>query len=282
MYSPSNGPAESATQVRELDDTFLASDPLTYFTARALMLRSWLDSQCSADDGANPSAEIPVPHQVEVHSALHGSGPVPALAPLDVEGQVALDAFSLRHQAAEALARLAVATLERTHGSSTSLWSGIADGPRQIEDLAQRLAELVNATDAVDVAALLLPPQLGKDAYSYATSDAPDQATPRTPGRQPTCCTRYHSSQCPKISRPLKSVWRRSCGRSPHKTRGTSGSPRSAPTQDGTSQRASSTCAESSPTWPPAPPRPRRSSPSSTSAPRYSRRCSRRSGTWWT
>jgi hypothetical protein len=143
---------------------------LAYFTARAVMLRTWLDSHTAVGDAdaAGGPTEFSIPHQVEVHAALQGSGPAPNLPQLDVEEQVALDAFSLRHQAAEALARLAVAALERDQGAKTSLWSTVADGPHQIPDLAKRLAELHVAMEPTQTAALFLPPNLGQDAYSRA------------------------------------------------------------------------------------------------------------------
>jgi hypothetical protein len=160
VYTPPQGTAETPEQSRELDDTYLLANPLAYFTSRALMLRSWLEANAGSTVGQEP-------HQVDVHAGLVGSAPVPQLAAQGVEAQVALDAFALRQHAAEALARLTLAATEGAAGRSTSLWTSVAEGPRQLSHLEDRLRTAWTDLDEEQRCALFMPPRLGKEAYAF-------------------------------------------------------------------------------------------------------------------
>lgn len=147
MYPPPAGPELTAEQARELDDTFLASDPFAYFRSRIASLITWADAERETSDSALQSPPG------TVRSAFNGylqraaaAGPFPGL---DVDAQVAADALAVRHHAAEALLRLACARLAPSTGGATScLWAEIATGPNQIVDVLARLHESRTTDDS--------------------------------------------------------------------------------------------------------------------------------------
>ncbi|MFA6575821.1 MAG: hypothetical protein WCS84_10410 [Nocardioides sp.] len=138
MYPPPAGQHLTEDQARELDDTFLASDPLQYFRSRIASLLAW---QESAPISANtlPDAE-PGSIRAEFDRYLQRSPVNGPFRDLDVHAQVAADALAVRHHAAEALLRLACARLAPSPRAGAScLWAEIASGATQIAEVIDRL-----------------------------------------------------------------------------------------------------------------------------------------------
>lgn len=155
MYPPPAGPNLTQEQARELDDTFLASDPFAYFSSRIASLLTWLDNA--------PTADTPLPEpapgsiRAEFNQYLQrpaADGPVKAV---DVEAQVAADALTVRHHAAEALLRLTLARLEPGIGDGAPcLWASLAAGPTQVAQVVEQLAHIAQEPDWSDRALRLL------------------------------------------------------------------------------------------------------------------------------
>ncbi len=137
-YPPPTGQVLTVDQARELDDTFLASDPFQYFTSRIASLLAWHESAPTAD-APLPEAE-PGSIRAEFNAYLQRPAVDGAFKVLDVHAQVAADALAVRHHAAEALLRLACARLAPSPpAGAPCLWAEIASGPTQIADVIERL-----------------------------------------------------------------------------------------------------------------------------------------------
>src|SRR5664279_3075959 len=137
MYSPSTGQNLTAEQARELDDTFLASDPFQYFRSRIASLLAWRENA--------PVEESPLPEgqpgsiRAEFNHYLQRPATDGPFKDLDVHAQVAADALAVRHHAAEAVVRLACAVLALSPSADAPcLWSEIATGPTQIQGAIDR------------------------------------------------------------------------------------------------------------------------------------------------
>ena len=138
MYPPPDGQDLTEEQARELDDTFLASDPFQYFSSRIASLLTWHESAPVSD------APLPEPEPGSIRAEFNQYLQRPAadgpFKDLDVHAQVAADALALRHHAAEALLRLACARLAPSTGAGVPcLWAEIAAGPTQITEVIERL-----------------------------------------------------------------------------------------------------------------------------------------------
>ena len=147
MYLPPTGQHLTAEQARELDDTFLASDPFQYFRSRIASLLVWHESA--------PVGETPLPEaqpgsiRAEFNGYLQRPATDGPFKELDVRAQIAADALAVRHHAAEALVRLACAVLAPLPSADAPcLWSEIATGPTQTQDVIARLNEASKAPDA--------------------------------------------------------------------------------------------------------------------------------------
>lgn len=146
MYPPPVGPELTEDQARELDDTFLASDPFQYFSSRIASLLAWQENA--------PVANRPLPeaepgglrgefNQYLQHPAVDGP-----FKDLDVHAQVAADSLAVRHHAAEALLRLACARLAPASGTGPPcLWAEVASGPTQIAAVINRINESAEEGD---------------------------------------------------------------------------------------------------------------------------------------
>ena len=137
MYPPPDGKHLSAEQARELDDTFLASDPFQYFSSRIASLLAWHEKA-----GSHKPLPDPEPGSIRAELNQYMQRPVAAgpFRVLDVHAQVAADALAVRHHAAEALLRLACARLAPNSGvGARCLWAEIASGPTQTADVVERL-----------------------------------------------------------------------------------------------------------------------------------------------
>ncbi|WP_431826194.1 hypothetical protein [Microbacterium algeriense] len=138
-------------QAKILDDEFFLSDPLSHFSARITML---LEASRS-DYEASPENEP------EFFRALGLEG---ADAALHFDGQhrrvqVAVDALSLRHQAAEALTRFIYARVAATprSGDAASTWLAIADSPTPMIKVIESNKAALDA-DEHRFLQLILPP----------------------------------------------------------------------------------------------------------------------------
>ena len=110
-------------QAKILDDEFFLSDPLGHFSARITML---LEASRS-DYEASPENEAEFFRAL----GLEGAGAALQFDAQHRRVQVAVDALSLRHQAAEALTRFIYARVAATprSGDAASIWLAIADSP---------------------------------------------------------------------------------------------------------------------------------------------------------
>jgi hypothetical protein len=138
MYPPPTGRHLSEEQAPELDDTFLASDPFSYFQSRIASLMSWDES---APDENQPLPD-PEPGSIRArfNAYLQRAAAAGPFDKLDVHAQVAADALSVRHHAAEAVVRLACARLApQPLGGARCLWAEMAASPRQLPDVVDRL-----------------------------------------------------------------------------------------------------------------------------------------------
>lgn len=117
MYPAPQGPLESPEQMRDLDDTFLTSDPYGYFVSRIGMLHAWAKSSngeassqatnsvssSAGSDAGNSAAHlsgIGRPDLFPVISAVMGDSEAARPQSRIVSAQVAVDAFALRHHVA--------------------------------------------------------------------------------------------------------------------------------------------------------------------------------------
>lgn len=180
MYPPPEGPLESPEQIRDLDDTFLTSDPFGYFVSRIGMLHAWAgtgagdtliegapetdllgDADGADEDGV--TAEIGRPDLFPVIGAVmrdeHRSA-----RPTDMitSAQVAVDAFALRHHVAEAVLRLFVTATERSRGSgapTASLWSRMTDDRNiRVHELLGAVSQAASDLGEFGFGRLVLPP----------------------------------------------------------------------------------------------------------------------------
>ena len=144
MYPPPAGTELTVDQARELDDTFLSSDPFQYFRCRIASLMAWQETAPVGDRPLSEAARGSV--RSEFNAYLQRWAVDGRYKELDVHAQVAADALAVRHHAAEALLRLAWArlALEPITGPRC-LWAEIATGPRPIEDVIARLNDSANA-----------------------------------------------------------------------------------------------------------------------------------------
>lgn len=145
MYPPPVGQDLTQEQAKELDDTFLASNPFQYFSSRIASLLTWHDSAPVSD------APLPVPAPDSIRAEFNQYLQRPAadgpFNDIDVHAQVAADALAVRHHAAEALVRLACARLAPTRAGVPCLWAEIATGPTQIAEVIDRLNATLREAD---------------------------------------------------------------------------------------------------------------------------------------
>lgn len=123
----SKGQDLTAHQARELDDEYFGSDPFGYFASRISNL---------LEAAQSPPLDLlqGLPAQFAEEIGQSDWAGVLAHSDADRELQVALDCFTLRHSAAEALVRLYLAaTQHRSNGGS--MWQKLTSTPVQTKDL---------------------------------------------------------------------------------------------------------------------------------------------------
>ena len=139
MYPPPAGKELTEAQAKDLDDTFLSSDPFQYFRSRIASLLAW---QENAPAGNDHSVAADGSVRAEFNRYLQRPAADGPFNMFDVRAQVAADALAVRHHAAEALLRLACARLaQEPVGIVRCLWAEIASGPMQIAEVIASLNE---------------------------------------------------------------------------------------------------------------------------------------------
>jgi hypothetical protein len=139
MYPSTAGHELTEEQARELDDTFLAADPFAYFRSRIASLLTWHDNAPTSGT-ALPEPE-PGSIRAEFDEYLQRAAVAGPFESLDVYAQVAAEALSVRHHAAEALLRLARARLTPPILTGAAcLWAEVASGPKQIDAVIKTLS----------------------------------------------------------------------------------------------------------------------------------------------
>lgn len=168
MYPPPNGVFETDDQAEELDDTFLSSDPLGYFTSRIAMLHHWasngsVSGMKESEVGAS-GVVAGRPEVIAVIRAIAEDKDPPRLPNLVVSAQVAVDALVVRHHLAEAVLRLFVACVEHTRteegGPPMSVWARLTDDRLHNADLVDRAQDLLTSLVPDKFFPYVLPPTL--------------------------------------------------------------------------------------------------------------------------
>lgn len=175
MYLPPQGPDPTPEQVRELDDTFLTSDPYGYFISRVGMLHTWARQGEPPDDvfdgvssGRSDLASI-------VGAVMRNEDADVPPTTMIVSSQVALDAFALRHHLAEAVVRLFVTIVNQridTEPKPVSLWAASTDD--EFQSVLSLLDAAVKATNDLPegaFATIVLPPGFVVDEESLPVAE---------------------------------------------------------------------------------------------------------------
>ncbi|WP_434513229.1 hypothetical protein ABUV18_03061 (plasmid) [Clavibacter nebraskensis] len=141
----------SESHARELDDEFFLSHPAAYFASRISSLLA-----------AERSAAVPAPADEPEFFAALGLGPadkVLAFEEQDRRLQVAVEALSLRHQAAEALLRFmyAVTAAKPKEGDAPSTWLATADSPNKLIDVVEKTVAACAADEELFLRCLYTP-----------------------------------------------------------------------------------------------------------------------------
>jgi len=141
----------SERHAKALDDEFFLSHPAAYFASRISSLLA-----------AERSAAVPTP--VEEPEFFEALGQIETNQLLAFEGQdrrmqVAVEALSLRHQAAEALLRFmyAVTAARPKEGDAPSTWLAIADSPNALIDVVQKTVAALDADQELFMRCLFVP-----------------------------------------------------------------------------------------------------------------------------
>jgi hypothetical protein len=176
---------ESARQARELDDTFLTSDPFGYFISRVAMLHHWARVGATfANSPTGPESEPPDvetagdlecvgrPDLMNAIRAVFENDDPPQPGRMIVSAQVAVDAFAMRHHMAEALLRFFVACVDHNAAVDApanespsrrpqSLWARITDNREAtIRQLLAKATDLARNLPDDGFARLVLPPSV--------------------------------------------------------------------------------------------------------------------------
>lgn len=133
----------SQSHAKTLDDEFFLSHPAAYFASCISALLS-----------AERDATVPSPlSEQDFFAALNLSNSDHALhfEPEDRRLQVAVEALSLRHQAAEALMRFlyAATAAEPRAGDAACTWLAVADSPVALIDVVSKTVAALNADQAL-------------------------------------------------------------------------------------------------------------------------------------
>lgn len=145
MYPPATGRDLTPEQAQQLDDTFLAADPFSYFRSRIASLLSWHETHAAGLTTPPPEDGI----RAEFNAYLQHSHVDDAMPTLDVEAQIAADALALRQHVAEALVRLAAARLTPPQfDGPPCLWVDLSRSEQHLTDVEAKLSAGAREPDA--------------------------------------------------------------------------------------------------------------------------------------
>ncbi|WP_122816901.1 hypothetical protein [Nocardioides pantholopis] len=137
MFPPPIGPELAPDVARRLDDIYFAADPLGYFTARISSLLNGLISE-HVDDEPQPASEPSQFDKLVGEVAKTYRSPTLQARRL----QTAIDAFAVRHHAAETLLRLAYVLIRRRNGlGRPSVWADVEATPTAMGDVLKGIRE---------------------------------------------------------------------------------------------------------------------------------------------
>lgn len=152
-----SGTELTAEQARELDDTFLASDPYSQSCARIAMMLEWAEHD---DRMGTPPAAAALPDTIRQFANQTGFIPAPVWSTHRRvrETQLAQDAFTLRHHLAESAMRLAWASVAADEADTTCVWEILSSSPNALPDVLEALDERFRDRSLNDFATLVLTP----------------------------------------------------------------------------------------------------------------------------
>lgn len=141
----------SKSHAKALDDEFFLSHPAAYFASRISSLLA-----------TEHSAAVPTPGDEPEFFAAVGLPKTDSLLAFDEQDrrlQVAVEALSLRHQAAEALLRFmyAVTAAKPKEGDTPSTWLLVADSPNALIDVVQKTMAALNSNEGLFLRCLFAP-----------------------------------------------------------------------------------------------------------------------------
>lgn len=156
----------SEPYAKELDNEFFLSRPAAYFASR---ISSILAAERST---VTPTAQ----EYPEFFSALNltGGDELLGFSEQDRRTQVAVEALSLRHQAAEALMRFlysVTVAVPRT-GDARCAWLAVADSPTKLVDVVEKTVAGLNADDGAFLGALFVPGTVVDERVAAAADTA--------------------------------------------------------------------------------------------------------------
>lgn len=141
----------SEGHAKALDDEFFLSHPAAYFASRISLL-------LAAERSVAGPAQTDEPEFFNLLGLAETDGLL-AFEEQDRRLQVAVEALSLRHQAAEALLRFmyAVTAAKPKEGDAPSTWLAIADSPNSLIDVVQAAVAALGSDEELFLRCLFVP-----------------------------------------------------------------------------------------------------------------------------
>lgn len=138
----------SESHAKTLDDEFFLSHPAAYFASRISSILA-AERDATVPTSATEEGFFAALNLTASDRALH-------FEPEDRRLQVAVEALSLRHQAAEALMRFlyAITAAKPREGDTASTWLAVADSPVALVDVVKKTVEALNADEHVFIRTL--------------------------------------------------------------------------------------------------------------------------------
>lgn len=141
MFFEPTGSSPSEKQARDLDDALFGANPMGYFRARIDTLLSHADPDAPRSEHEMRSAFT---------SLLGNRENLLATGKSDRELQVAVDAFALRHHAAEVLVRFFHTVAVAEPGEPVCVWATLTDGPRQNKQVCDDILAFLSSQENRD------------------------------------------------------------------------------------------------------------------------------------
>ena len=159
MYFDAISPYLDAERVKYLDDSFLRSDPWSYFRAR---IRSLIRGAAASEAAPEAAAggDLTPEQRLRVYLQVRPDA-LDDLTASAIETQVAADAYALRHHAAECLIRFTAAVARHRDTPGTSLWEALAETANQIEPVIREVRAVLSAPGCGSVfMSMVTPPRV--------------------------------------------------------------------------------------------------------------------------